>query len=465
MIIIKHLPALQVLIPFCGGLFSILTLRYVWLARTMSICASVAGLTLGLYCEKIVLLAPISYVFGNWRSDIGIEYVLDKFNQPIIICSNFLLCFFILFSHELIREKILKYIEEKRQSLFYAILLFAHAGFVGMLSTNDLFNLYVFIEISSLATYVLVSQGADPRSYVSAFEYLIVGTIGATLILLSIGFLFAITGSLNMSDIHNDLSIVSAGQIRYFALCFFCLGAMLKIAFFPMHFWMIKAYDSAPSTILIYIAPISSIVGSYIILRFLYFVIDYDYFIAQLQVFLRPMSLIAIVVCSFLALSSKRFKHIVLYASCVQIGYIILMLLTKSTSLLIIKILLIDSLNKAGLFFIVAYSEILTVKQTSENIWRFLVCLMLICNAGLPLTPMFIIKLDIFETLLSQNMLLDLVTIIIASALSVVFYYRIAFVVLSNNFESDASIQYSSRARYVGLVVSAIAQIISLFHL
>lgn len=273
MIIVKNLPALQVLVPFMGALFLILAPH-----RLAYYIAVVAGL-IGVAFSGFLLssdFTEISYAFGDWPPPFGIEYRLDRMNEPIIFYINAVLSFLLLFNRALIETSILSYAPAKREKLFYAILLFAHAGFVGILSTNDIFNLYVFIEISSLSAYALMSCGSNPKAPVGAFDYLILGTIGATLILIGIGFLLATTGSLNMTDIKNLLAGNYHLKTVRTAACFLIVGCLLKLAFFPMHFWMRRAYNSAPIAVLIYLASISGVIGSYMLIKISYFVLDYS---------------------------------------------------------------------------------------------------------------------------------------------------------------------------------------------
>ena len=136
------------------------------------------------------------------------------------------LLFFLVFCHKITNRTILKYINNNRKSLFYGILLFAHTGYLGMIATHDFFNLYIFIEISALSSYVLIASGNNPKSLIGAFDYLIIGSIGATLILISIGFLLSITGSLNMAEIAAYLQEHTNSRIITIAISFFLIGAI-----------------------------------------------------------------------------------------------------------------------------------------------------------------------------------------------------------------------------------------------
>ncbi len=419
--IIKHLPILQVLISFISALFSILTFQYVIVARFISIFGIIINLSLAIYSLEYIISSPIHYVFGNWNKNIAIEFVLDGLNEPLIIVSNLLLLFFLTLGYKITAKTILNSIDKKRQSLFYAVLLFAHSGFIGMLSTNDLFNLYVFIEISSLSTYVLISQGDDARSYIASFDYLIIGTIGATLILVTIALLFSVTGALNMSEIYNKFSDITQYKVKYLAICFFLIGALLKIAFFPTHFWMIRSYSVTQSILLTYIAPISSLVGTYVILRFMHFIINYDYFINNFSIILKYFSLGSIIISTIFTLFSKELKHIIIYASCSQVGLFIFVSLISSNQTLLLWMIIIDAINKSFLFLIVAYMEI----HYNNKLLEIFTLIVLFSNASLPLTPLFFIKIQIFELLLQSNMLIEFVILIISSSLSIIYYYNI----------------------------------------
>jgi len=367
MTLINHIPALQVLIPFFSALFCALTFHKFtsWVIATIAV---ITNLIIALYGLQILEHSQ-SYSFGNWQAPIGIEYSLDYLNQPIIIYINGVLLFFLLFGKQLINKTITKYIDDKKHHMFYSLLLFAHAGYLGVLSTNDLFNFYVFIEISSLATYVLISKGKEPKALIGAFDYLMLGTIGATLILISIGFFFAITGSLNIADISNILQINYGSNVAgstklhllIIAIVFFLTGAILKMAFFPLHFWMMRAYSATAPFVLTYVAAISSLLGIYMIMRFLYFTIEVNLVYIPFSLLLRTMAITTLIICSYLAWKSNNIKKIIIYSTALQIGYAFLLLSIWPAKALLFQLLIIDSVNKIGLFI---YLLILKIKQT-----------------------------------------------------------------------------------------------------
>ena len=467
MSIAKHIPALQILIPFFAALLSAISFnRFAsWLIATIS---ATLGLVLAIYAMPFAE-GGISYAFGDWKAPIGIEYRLDLLNQPIIVFINAVLLFFLLFGRELINSTVTEYIEDKRQHIFYSLLLFAHAGYLGVISTNDLFNIYVFIEISSLATYVLMSKGKTPRALVGAFDYLILGTIGATLILIGIGFFLALTGSLNITDIANILKNHYNSRIVITAIVFFLSGAILKMAFFPMHFWMIRAYSSAPSFILTYLASISSILGVYIILRFMHFTIEGEIIQEALAMILRPTATATIAICTFLALKTDTLKKVVIYSTASQIGYVFLLMTIWSARDLLFQLLILDAINKIALFTIIAHIQHKTDDLSFDNftaiensgLFKMLVAFALIFSAGLPLTSMFLVKIKLFDLLMIHGLKLEFIVVILGGMFGLLYHFKLAKAIFFSP-KTNGIIQIETKLHGLGAII--ILQMLTLLY-
>ncbi len=435
MTILKHIPALQILIPFFAALFSVLTFHKFasWVVATVAVALSLA---LGIYAYSLSQ-DTIFYNFGDWQGAIGIEYRIDSLNQPIIIYLNAVLLFFLICGKQLINQTITKYIDQKRHHMFYSLLLFAHAGYLGVLSTNDLFNIYVFIEISSLATYVLMSKGNNPKSLVGSFDYLMLGTIGATMILIAVGLFFAITGSLNITDIsdvvQNNFSFVGSKPLTA-AIVFFLSGAILKMAFFPLHFWMIRAYGSVAPFILTYLAAISSIIGVYLIMRFMYFTIEAQLIYVPVTLLLRIMAIATVLICTYLALKSKDIKSIIIYSSASQVGYIFLILSVWSAKWLLFQLLILDSINKIGLFTLIAHIQnksddlhIDSLKRIKGSVvFKVFAAFVILFSAGMPVTSMFFVKIKLFEVLIKENLIIDFIVVMIGSVCALLYHMKFA---------------------------------------
>ena len=468
-ILAKHFPALQILIPLAGALLATLSFNrfFAWIIAIISISLS---LIVSVYAFSLTKTNDIFYAFGNWPAPIGIEYRLDHLNQPVIIFINAVLLFFLVFGKELINATITNYIEDGKQHIFYSLLLFAQVGYLGVLSTNDLFNIYVFIEISSLSTYVLMSKGRSSKALIGAFDYLIMGTIGATLILIGIGFLFARTGSLNISDIANILSNSNGSRLVMTAVAFFITGVILKMSFFPMHFWMVRSYSSTAPFVLTYLAAISSILGVYIILRFIHFTIDNKTIITTLSLILRPIAIFTIAICTFLALKSGDFKKVIIYSTASQIGYIFLLITIPEAKQLLFQLLIIDAVNKIALFTIVAHIQNKKEDLSFRNFvyieksifFKILIAFSLLFSSGMPITSMFLIKINMLDLLISKNLITELVIVVLGSTLALLYHLKLAKAIFFSSYYNET---IKIETKLYGLTAIVIIQIVSLIYM
>ena len=177
-------------------------------------------------------VGELTYALGGWVGPWGIEYYVDKLTAYILLIVTGLALLIMLGG----RESLANEIASDRLYLFYAAYLLNLTGLLGVVVNGDAFNLFVFIEIASLSSYAMISISQDKRCLYAAFKYLILGTIGASFILISIGLLYAVTGTLNIADLHQRLHEVENTRTLTTALVFFIEGIGLKAAIFPLHF-------------------------------------------------------------------------------------------------------------------------------------------------------------------------------------------------------------------------------------
>ncbi len=174
------------------------------------------------------------------------------------------------------RASIEREIPREQHYLFYAMFALCLTGLLGITITGDAFNIFVFLEISSLSTYVLIALGPDRRALVAAYQYLVMGTIGATFIVIGIGLLYLMTGTLNLADMASRLPEVRGSRPVLAALAFLTVGISLKLALFPLHQWLPNAYTYAPSAVAAFLAATATKVSIYVLLRFFYTVFGAD---------------------------------------------------------------------------------------------------------------------------------------------------------------------------------------------
>jgi multicomponent Na+:H+ antiporter subunit D len=261
---------------------------------------------------------PLSYHFGGWVPPIGIEYVLDPLSAFVALVVN-VVAFFVLWHASGVQAR-----EIPGKSVpYYSLVLLFLCGANGIIVTGDLFNLYVFLEIFSLACYGLIGIG-EKQAPVAAFRYLIMGTVGASFYLLGLGFLYIVTGSLNMADVRNILPLISSNPAVTAGLSLMVTGIGIKMAIFPLQGWLPDAYTYAPSTTSALIAPIGTKVAAYVIIRLLFFVFGVKFVSRTLPItdLIAWLAALGILYGSVMAMAQNEMKRMLAYSSIAQIGYI-----------------------------------------------------------------------------------------------------------------------------------------------
>jgi multicomponent Na+:H+ antiporter subunit D len=206
---------------------------------------------------------------------------------------------------------------------FYSLFLLLVTGLLGMVVTGDLFNLYVFLEISSLAAYALLASGGS-RAVVATFRYLLIGTIAATFYLLGVGYLYAVTGTLNMADLTALLPSIVTSSPFVVAVAFVTIGLAIKAALFPLHGWLPDVYTYAPAPVSGFIAAVMAKVSAYALLRVLVFVLQTEGAAGQALLVLHWASVVAILAGSLLALVQQDLRRMLAYSSVGQMATVVL---------------------------------------------------------------------------------------------------------------------------------------------
>lgn len=317
-----HLPAFQVVVPLMAAAVCVL----IWQRHLVWAWATTVGwATFGmavLILRRVLADGTISYAMGDWPPPWGIELRIDLLSAFVLLLVTIIGAVVLTYA----RLSVEREVEEDRIPFFYAAFLLCLSGLLGITVTGDVFNLFVFLEVSSLATYALVSMGQDRRALTAAFRYLIMGSIGATFIVIGIGMMYAMTGTLNMADLALRLPPVADTGAIQVAFGFLTVGVALKLALFPLHLWLPNAYTFAPSSVTAFIAATSTKVAVYMLLRFFFTVFGaaFSFDVMQLDLVLLPLALVAIFSTSLVAIFQVNIKRMLAYSSLAQIGYMIL---------------------------------------------------------------------------------------------------------------------------------------------
>lgn len=218
----------------------------------------------GLSCLVLVVLSfvvlqrlqaanfsPIVYKVGNWGPPVGICMVVDGLSMLILIIVNIVALMSVIFSFSYMD----KYTDNTK---YYTLFMLMLSGMNGIVITGDLFNMFVFLEIATIASASLVAFGTEQEELEASFRYLVLGGLAALLVLLGIAVLYAYTSSLNMADVSQILMVKHNTTVIGFVTVLFIMGFGLKAAVVPFHAWLPDAHSSAP-------APISAMLSGVLI--------------------------------------------------------------------------------------------------------------------------------------------------------------------------------------------------------
>jgi multicomponent Na+:H+ antiporter subunit D len=463
-----HLPVLVVIIPLMAGPLCVLVERprAAWAlalaAAWLSFAAAVA------LAAQVNDTGVISYELGGWAPPWGIEYRIDTLGSYVLLIVTGIAALVMVAA----RESVASEVPEALAARFYAALMLAFAGLVGIVATGDAFNVFVFLEISSLASYALISMGRDRRALTSAFDYLVMGTIGATFILIGIGFLYMMTGTLNMQDLAARLPEVWDTRTVRAGFAFLTVGIGLKLAMFPLHLWLPNAYTYAPSVVTAFLAATATKVAVYALLRFMLDIFGIDFTLGRMpfEYILLPVGVIGILSASLVAIYQVEVKRMLAYSSVAQIGYMLLGIGLASTTGVTGAILHLfnHALMKGALFLAlaaVAYRLGSTALQDLAGLGRrmpwtmFAIVIGGLSLIGVPATVGFISKWYLVLAALEQGLWPVALLILLGSLLAVVYVWKLVETAYLTEPRDDVAVQEAPLSMLLPLWVLVIANV------
>ena len=433
-VVLPHLPALQVVIPLIAAPLSLLAGRasLAWtIAFLASACATAAAAILA---YQTLHHGPISYHMGGWAPPWGIEYAVDSANAFILLLVSSIATVVLLYCP----SSVSKEIRAGREHMFYCMFILCLTGLLGIAITGDAFNVFVFLEISSLSSYALIAMGSQRKALTASFQYLIMGTIGATFFLIGVGLLYMITGTLNLADLQTRIPQIQDSRPLLAAFAFITVGLALKAALFPLHLWLPNAYAYAPSGVSAFMAATATKVSLYVLLRFTFTLFGAEFAFGELPlhwVLLVP-AVIAMFAGSFSAIFQHDIKRMLAYSSVAQIGYITLAIALASQAGVQAAMLHMfnHGLMKAALFcalgcifYRIGSTRIEDMAGLGRQMpWTFAAIVAGgLSLLGAPLTAGFISKWFLVQAALEQSLWWLVVLIVASSMLAVVYVWRL----------------------------------------
>ncbi len=445
-----HLPILLIVVPLVSAPLCVLLRQktLVWAFASL-VCVASLGMA-SMLLIRVLEEGVISYAIGGWIAPWGIEYRVDTINAFVLLLVSIIAAVLMFFALPSVADEI----SGKQHYLFYTAYLLCFTGLMGIAITGDAFNVFVFLEISSLSSYTLIALGRDRRALTASYQYLIMGTLGATFIVIGIGLMYMMTGTLNMFDLSERLPAMFETRTAMVAFAFLTVGMLIKLAMFPMHMWLPNAYCYAPSLVTAFLAATATKVSIYVFLRFTFTVWGAEFVFEKLNLdaFLIPLSLIGIYVASLSAIYQTNVKRLLAYSSVAQIGYMMLGIGFVSVTGLTggIVHLFNHALMKAALFLAVG-SAVLRLGSSDLADWKGLGRRMPVTMAafvlaglsliGVPLTVGFISKWYLILAALEAGWWPIALLALLSSLLAVIYVWRVVEVAYFQKADDDSNVQ------------------------
>ncbi len=441
---LDQLPVLVILIPLLTAPLIVL-IRTPAVVRLMAIAAAAASA----FCAAMLVARvgePISYHMGGWTPGIGIELRATKASAFVLALVTGIATVALLLGTRGTRLDVRGTSDRSdatggqrsREHLYYAAFLTCLVGLCGMVITGDAFNVFVFLEISSLSTYALVAMGPRRRAFSAAFNYLVLGTIGGTFVLIGIGLLYQMTGTLNGPAISARIQEIGDPRTLHVAFGFLFVGFAIKLAVFPLHQWLPNAYAESPSAVSSFLAGTATKVIYFQLIRICLVVFGADYVFGTLHFgsILGPLSLLGMFAGSLAAIYQLSLKRLLAYSSIGQVGYLTLALSLGTEDGLNAGLLHLGAhgITKTGLFLLasVIIAHVGTDRLASLNglgkrmpLVAFLFVVGGIGLIGVPGTAGFVSKWALLQAALAGDHLMLAGAVLVSSLLAVMYVWRV----------------------------------------
>ena len=347
-----QLPAILFLLPLFAAIsMPVVCLKHRHWSKSISLTILAAMVLVSiLNLHNVVNHGEVRYAFSGWTAPLGIEWVADGLASVILVLLSVLGLLGVVFtgptSPKALGGRIVHY---------YTLILLFFSALTGIVFAADFFNIFVFLEVAAISSYALIGV-AGGRALFAAFRYLILGTIGASIYLLGVSYLYAVTGTLNMADMADKLPFLLGSKALVGGLLFIFIGLGIKMALVPFHSWMPEAYAYAPDSV----SPIMASLLTKIVLlawvRIIYWVLNASIAIFDIPILqlVAVLGALAAVIGASLALAQRDIKMMFAYGGVSHIGIILIGIGQGNQTGFVggIFYLLNDAVMQAALFFL-----------------------------------------------------------------------------------------------------------------
>ncbi|HMQ11295.1 MAG TPA: proton-conducting transporter membrane subunit [Oligoflexia bacterium] len=365
----------------------------------------------------------VSNHFAGWETHLGISFKVNPIFAALAILINFIAFIVALFAYQ------------RWSELSFSLFSILCTAFLGLLFSNDLFNIYVFIEVSALSAYALMAIGGN-KAALAVYKYLILGVCAATFYLLGLGLLYSQTGYLNIDSTAHFLRTenVNLSIIHISIICFF-VGLAIKSALFPMHTWMPSVYTFAPSYMVAFISSLMTKMNIIIFFKLFFIVFPHNLIPHTFWPTVQVLALLGVFYGAYHAYKTSDARQMFAYSSISQIGLIFLGFSLQSSLALFAAFfhIIIHALMKTA-FFLISEQTISQARDQNLSDFkalskqsRWLAGLTVVSGAsmvGLPPFPGFFSKFYLVLTALEQHNYILLVLLVFASLATANYIFK-----------------------------------------
>lgn len=429
-----QLPAILFLLPLFAAIsMPVVCLKHRHWSKPISLTILAAMVLVSiLNLHNVVNHGEVRYAFSGWTAPLGIEWVADGLASVILVLLSVLGLLGVVFtgptSPKALGGRIVHY---------YTLILLFFSALTGIVFARDLFNLFVFLEVAAISSYALIGV-AGGRALFAAFRYLILGTIGASIYLLGVSYLYAVTGTLNMADMADKLPFLLGSKALVGGLLFIFIGLGIKMALVPFHAWMPEAYAYAPDSVSPILASLLTKIALLAWVRIIYWVLNASIVVYGIPILLlvAVLGALAAVIGASLALAQRDLKMMFAYGGISHIGIILIGIGQGNQTGFVggVFYLLNDAVMQAALFFLAGVAFCHYGVRTIDDIGRVgkqapwltgSLVVIALGMVGLPPTGGFFGKWNIILGALEAGNYVSVAAVVLSTLLTLAYFVKL----------------------------------------
>ena len=420
-----------ILAPILMHMFTAIVLLFFWQKVMIQKIISIVGNSIAfLLClrlfEMTLSQGYLTLQLGGWQAPFGITFISDTLSAIMVLLTALVSLAVGIYSTASLNVSRIKY-------GYFFIFHFLIMGLLGAFLTGDIFNMYVWFEVVIISSFILLTVGGKKMQMEGAIKYVTMNMLASVIFLTAIAVLYGITGTLNIADIANKITLVeNKGLVTVTSLLFF-VGFGIKSAVFPLYFWLPSAYHTPPSAIAAIFGGLLTKMGIYAMLRVFTVIFQPDYFTLTLFSIIAVLTLIT---GALGTINKRSIRRILSYLIICHIGYLIagLGLNTELAFVALVFYLIHDVVVKSNVFMI--SGVILKMRETVDITrlgsllkdypkFSFVVALVFFSLIGIPPLSGFWPKILLFQESFKQENYILLAGLIVASFVTLFVIVRI----------------------------------------